>query len=130
MKSFPDVHGALDELSAIYSGSVANLREGIEAYLRDGTRPTARARAQGAFAYPELAIEYDAAAGAPSLTRAYARLTVPGRYASSIARPELFRDYLAEQLGHLVADYGVKLSVGRSASEIPYPYVLDGSGID
>ena len=34
------------------------------------------------------------------------------------------------QLEHLIPDYGVDISVGRSRSEIPYPYVLDGSGID
>jgi AMP nucleosidase len=42
----------------------------------------------------------------------------------------LFRDYLREQLEHLIRDYPVKISVGTSASEIPYPYVLDGSDLD
>ena len=48
----------------------------------------------------------------------------------SIARPALFRDYLQTQLEHLVNDYGVEVSVGKSRSEIPYAYVLDGSGIN
>jgi AMP nucleosidase len=126
---FPEVAAALDEVGAIYDASVANLRDAIETYLRDGTRPTLEERAQGRFAYPELSIEYDAAV-TPALSRAYARLNLAGRYATSIARPALFRDYLAEQLGHLVRDYGVKLAVGRSASEIPYPYVLDGAALD
>mgnify|MGYP006196759945 CR=1 FL=1 len=51
----------------------------------------------------------------------------PISYATSIARPHMFRDYLIEQLGYLVRDYKVEISVSRSASEIPYPYVLDGS---
>lgn len=42
----------------------------------------------------------------------------------------MFRDYLRTQLEYLVADYGVEIEVGRSASEIPYAYVLDGSGIN
>jgi AMP nucleosidase len=127
---FSDVRAAIDELCAIYEASVANLRQGIVEYVRDGTRPTPEARAQGCFAYPELAIEYEASAAPPQLSRAYARLNQPGRYASSVARPELFRHYLAEQLDHLVEDFGVRLSVARSGSEIPYPYVLDGAGID
>jgi len=57
-------------------------------------------------------------------------MTQPGTYACSIARPALFRDYLQTQLEHLTTDYGVDISVGRSRSEIPYPYVLDGSGIN
>src|SRR5690606_20131017 len=122
-----DVESVLEELAAIYERSASNLREAIDAYVRTGERPTPEQRAQGFFAYPELRIDYEPSAAVRSISRAYGRLNEPGRYTSSIARPQLFRDYLAEQLGHLVADYGVKLSVGHSASEIPYPYVLDGS---
>jgi len=126
----PNVRAAVDELCAIYDASVANLRAAISAYVRDGTRPTPEARAQGCFAYPELRIEHVSSASPPSLSRAFARLNLPGSYASSVAQPSLYRGYLTEQLGHLVGDYGVELQVGRSASEIPYAYVLDGAGID
>ena len=126
---FPEVSAALDELCAIYDASVANLRTAIAQYVEAGVRPTPEARAQGCFAYPELRIEHESSVPPPPLSRAFARLNLPGSYATSIAQPALFRGYLTEQLNHLVADYGVTLSVGRSASEIPYPYALDGSGI-
>ena len=126
---FPEVRAAIDELCAIYEASVKNLRDAIGRYVKNGERPTAEARAQGCFAYPELRIAHDRSAAPPPLSRAFARLNLPGSYATSIAQPALFRDYLIEQLNHLVADYGVKISVSRSASEIPYPYALDGSGI-
>lgn len=128
--NFPEVDAAIDELCSIYGASVTNLRTAIQNYVRDRSRPSPEARAQGCFAYPELRLEYEPAGTPPSLSRAYARLNQPGCYASSVGRPELFRDYLAEQLDHLVADFGVKLSVGRSASEIPYPYVLEEAGIE
>jgi AMP nucleosidase len=51
-------------------------------------------------------------------------------YATSIARPDLFRDYLVEQLEHLNRDYDVAISVGRSTSEIPYAYVIENSGVE
>ena len=127
MTRMDDVEAALDELGAIYDRSASNLRDAIDAYVRIGKAPTLDERAQGCFAYPELRIDYERSSPVRPVSRAYGRLNEPGRYTSSIARPQLFRDYLAEQLGHLIADYGVKLSVGRSASEIPYPYVLDGS---
>ena len=63
------------------------------------------------------------------LPRAFARLNQAGVYVTSIARPELFRDYLVDQLDHLTRDYDVKVSVGHSASEIPYAYVIENSGI-
>jgi AMP nucleosidase len=61
------------------------------------------------------------------LIRAYARITVPGDYATTITCPELYRDYLTRQLELLIADFGVEVSVAASAIEIPYPYVLDGA---
>jgi AMP nucleosidase len=128
-RKFPEVSAVIEELCAIYDASVANLRLAIAEYVKDGTRPTPEARAQGCFAYPELRVEHDSSVPPRPLTRAFARLNHSGGYATSIAQPALFRDYLTEQLGHLVADYGVTLSVGRSASEIPYPYALDGSGV-
>jgi AMP nucleosidase len=65
--------------------------------------------------------------GAPRMTRAYARVTVPGDYATTITRPALFRTYLIEQLDLLFADFDVEVEAVRGTAEIPYPYVLDGA---
>lgn len=124
------IHRIVDQLAGIYDESVDNLREAVAGYVRDRTPPDAASRAAGAFAYPELRIDYAGKFPRPSVARAFARLTQPGTYASSIARPRLFRDYLVEQLEHLSRDYEVDISVGRSASEIPYPYVIENSGIE
>src|SRR3954447_20967860 len=129
MKSAFNAHDIVDQLAAIYDESVANLRQSLSRYVDDGTSPDARARKKGAFAYPELRVDYGGKAPAAPLARAFARLNQPGIYATSIARPELFRDYLVDQLEHLNRDYDVSISVGRSASEIPYAYVIENSGI-
>ncbi|HZC37579.1 MAG TPA: AMP nucleosidase [Sphingomicrobium sp.] len=129
-KTHKPAHAIVDELAAIYEDSVANLRQALADYVRDRTRPDAAARANGSFAYPELRIEYADKLPRPVVSRAFARLNQPGTYATSIARPALFRDYLIEQLEHLERDYDVKISVGRSASEIPYAYVIENSGIE
>ena len=124
-----NAHAIIDQLAAIYDESVANLRQALASYVQDGTPPAADARRNGAFAYPELRIDYGGNMPGAAPARAFARLTQPGTYATSIARPELFRDYLVDQLEHLARDYDVKVSVGRSASEIPYAYVIENSGI-
>jgi AMP nucleosidase len=130
--SSPNPERIADQLCSIYDESVANLREALTAYLRNGEKPDPKARSKGCFAYPELRVEYHPKTPRPATTptRAFARLNDPGLYASSIARPALFRDYLVVQLRHLIDDYGVDVSVGRSGSEIPYPYVIDESGIE
>ena len=125
-----DISAIVDQLCSIYDQSVTNLRDALAAYCEQGRHPDPIERAEGAFAYPELRVTYSGEQTAGRLTRAFARLTQPGTYACSIARPALFRDYLRTQLEHLTTDYGVDISVGRSRSEIPYPYVLDGSGIN
>ena len=125
-----DIPALLDELCAIYDSSVARLREAVAAFVRDGTLPDAAERAGGQFTYPELRIDYEPGGPRPKLSRAFARLNQPGTYVASIARPHLFRTYLQDQLEILARDYSARISVGRSSSEIPFPYVLDGSDID
>jgi len=122
-----DIPGLIDRLCAMSDESVAALRSALARYLLKDERPDPQARAEGLFAYPELRIEYrdDKPVNFPA--RAFGRLNQPGRYAISVARPRQFRKYLTEQLEYLVRDYEVEVSVGRSASEIPYPYVLDGT---
>ncbi len=116
----------VDQISAIHAAATAALRDALRAYLDHGTIPEAAARMQGDWAYPELRL-YFAGGGAPRPVRAFARLNRPGHYATTITRPELYRDYLIEQLALLQADYDVKIEVGRSTVEIPYPFVLDGA---
>jgi AMP nucleosidase len=122
-----DIPALVDSLCEISDKSISCLRSALARYLNDGERPDPEARARGLFAYPELRIDYRHDQPTEFPTRAYGRLNRPGRYATSIAQPRLFRKYLTEQLHLLVEDYAVEVSVGRSASEIPYPYVLDGT---
>ena len=125
-----DTGAVVDRLAAIYDESVANLRKALSTYIEDRRPPDPADRANGCFAYPELRIDYRGQVPKSAPARAFARLTQPGIYATSIARPALFRDYLVDQLDHLHRDYDVHISVGRSASEIPYPYVIENSGIE
>ncbi len=122
-----EIPGLIDRLCDMFDQSVAALRSALACYLTSGERPDAAARAAGVFAYPELRIDYrdDRPVNFPA--RAFGRLNQPGTYAISITRPRQFRKYLAEQLEYLVRDYQVEVTVARSPSEIPYPYVHDGS---
>jgi AMP nucleosidase len=117
----------IEQLCDTYDASVTALRGALARYLLKGERPDPAGRADGLFAYPELRIDYRDDKPVKFPARAFGRLNQPGRYAISIARPRQFRKYLAEQLEYLIRDYAVEVSVGRSPSEIPYPYVLDGT---
>jgi len=117
----------VERLNDEYQASVTALRSALQRFLDDGTAPDPKLRQNGAFTYPELRLFWPPGQDFPRLSRAYARLSAPGAYAVTVTRPDLFGPYLAEQLTLLMRDFDVQLSVGRSAQEIPFPYVLDGT---
>jgi AMP nucleosidase len=118
---------AVDALTALYTQSAQRLYAALDSYLQGGPPPTPEQRAAGAFAYPELRLTYHPNGPAPPSARAFAKFTQPGTYVSTITRPQVFREYLLEQLEMLAADYPVHIAVGMSEAEIPYPYVWDES---
>jgi len=121
---------ALDKLEKLYDNAVSALRSAIEEYTQRGSLPDVDARSEGLFVYPSLRVSWDGVPRGGKKTRAYARFTHPGSYATTITQPALFRDYLEEQLGLLCDDYGIRIEVEPSQHEIPYPYVIDGLNLD
>lgn len=117
----------VERLDHEYRASVEALRAALKAFMDGGGPPDPALREAGAFAYPELRLAWPAGKPYPRIGRAYARMSQPGRYAVTVTRPDLFRDYLVEQLTLLIQDFGVELEAGRSQQEIPFPYVLDGA---
>ncbi|MCE2841963.1 MAG: AMP nucleosidase [Novosphingobium sp.] len=115
------------ELVRVYDEAVATLRSDIANFAADGTLPPAERRASRAWCYPELRITYTGVETRPDLARAFGRLAQPGTFTTTVTRPALFADYLTEQLGLLADDYDIEVTVGRSAQEIPFPYVIDAS---
>jgi AMP nucleosidase len=118
---------AVARLVEVYDLAVTALRAALQEYLKNGTKPDLIDRAAGVFGYPELKLTWRADVPPPRLNRAYARLSVPGTYTTTVTRPDMFRDYLLEQLTLLEQDYGVSYEVAPSTQEIPFPYVLDGA---
>ncbi len=120
---------AVGRLEDLYNRSVANLRDAVRTFLRTGERPDAEARAKGLFTYPQLVVTWFGERPTGLETRAYARLSRPGVYATTVTRPDLFGSYILEQLTLLEQDYGAVFEVRPSEQEIPFPYVLDGSDV-
>ena len=115
------------ELARIYDEAVACLRADILAFARTRTPPPAERHDARAWCYPELRLRYTGEERTAGIARAFGRLSRSGDYTTTITRPHLFADYLAEQLDLLTQDYTVEVTVGRSEQAIPFPYVLDGN---
>ncbi len=114
------------DLARIYDEAIATLRADILAFAQTRRPPPPERVAQRAWCYPELRLRYTGEERTSQIARAFGRLSRAGDYATTITRPHLFADYLAEQLELLMRDYAVEITVGRSSQAIPFPYVLDG----
>jgi len=116
---------AIDKATELYEAAVTRLRAALEAFVLRSETPNPKSRTNGDFCYPELRLIYDPAGPPPPLSRAFAKLSEAGLYTTTITQPAFFRAYFLDQLNHIFADYKVRLEVHVSASEIPYPYVLE-----
>ena len=117
----------INQLVTEYEASVKRLQVALAAYLKDKIVPSADQRASNDFCYPELVITYAGKTRETKSNLAFGKLEKIGTFRTTFTKPDLFAEYIAEQLDLLVEQYELDISVGRSKQEIPFPYVLDGS---
>ncbi|OWY00752.1 AMP nucleosidase [Thioclava sp. F1Mire-8] len=117
-ESFTDAAEAVARLEALYDEATAFLLEKFNETLES---KTARNRFR-AF-YPEVRISV------PSHIKADSRLSfghvaLPGTYMATITRPDLFRNYLTQQLGLLIKNHNIPVTIGPSDTPIPVHFAV------
>jgi AMP nucleosidase len=119
-----------NQLRTHFRTSVDALKADIAAFVADGTPPPADALARGMYNYPALKITATGTLreGVKDHNLSFGRIDRAGEFVTSITRPDLFGDYIAEQLGLILRHYAVRIEVVASHQAIPFPYVLDPSG--
>jgi AMP nucleosidase len=117
----------INQLVTEYEASVKRLQLALAAYLKDRIPPTADQRASNDFCYPELVVTYAGKTRDTKSNLAFGKLEKIGTFRTTFTKPDLFAEYIGEQLDLLLEQYELEISVGRSKQEIPFPYVLDGS---
>jgi AMP nucleosidase len=117
-REFNDPDAALAHATAIYDAGVAHLRQQLQAFL-DGNQPGERVRAT----YPYVRIRVDTVLRADSRL-AYGFVAGPGRYETTLTRPELFGNYYREQFRLLLRNHAVALEIGASDEPIPVHFSL------
>jgi AMP nucleosidase len=110
---FTDAHAAVARVEEICERHTAFLRAHFEAFL-GGEVPARRVRA----CYPFIRIT------TATHTRLDSRLSYgfvsgPGIYETTVTRPDLFREYLTEQIALLLENHGVAVEIGVSDEPIP-----------
>jgi AMP nucleosidase len=112
-QAFTDAAAAVDRLEQIYERNTKFLRDRFEAYCHGGTIP-GRVRAF----YPFVRITTSSYARLDSRL-SYGFVARPGVHETSVTRPDLFRNYLTEQIRLLIENHGVPVEIGESNEPIP-----------
>ncbi|MDJ0827095.1 MAG: AMP nucleosidase [Rhodobacter sp.] len=120
---FRDATSAVNRLTEIYDAGTRFLRAHFEETLRTGM-PASRFRA----CYPEIRIATTSFAQVDSRL-SFGHVAEPGTYATTVTRPDLFRGYLIQQIGLLVENHKLPVSIGPSATPIPVHFAVGAEGV-
>ncbi|MDH2327927.1 AMP nucleosidase [Cereibacter sp. SYSU M97828] len=120
-EAFMDAGAAVARLREIYDIATGFLAQAF-AETVGGHRPATRVRAF----YPEVRIT------TTSFTRVDSRLSfgyvaAPGTYATTVTRPDLFANYLTQQIDLLIQNHGVPVVIGASDTPMPVHFALAGT---
>nr|WP_272002589.1 AMP nucleosidase [Roseovarius sp. ZX-A-9] len=115
---FTDAQAAVDHLCTLYDMAVQFLCQSFDAAMA-GPVPNRRFRAF----YPEIRITTTSFAKIDSRL-SFGHVSAPGTHATTITRPDLFRDYLTQQIELLISNHGVPVSIGVSDTPIPVHFAV------
>ncbi|WP_116085599.1 AMP nucleosidase [Tropicimonas sp. IMCC34011] len=121
-RPYTDPAEAVERLCELYSEATHFLAESFAGAIT-GPTPTARFRAF----YPEIRLRTTTYAKADSRL-AFGHVASPGTYSTTVTRPDLFREYLTQQIGFLIQNHGQPVMIGPSTTPIPIHFADDGQG--
>ncbi len=113
MRRFRDAGEAVAYLQTLYDSAASFLTERFQSTLL-GEVPGARCRAF----YPEIRITTTSYAQIDTRL-SFGHTTEPGTYSTTVTRPDLFRDYLTQQIDLLIQNHGVDILIGPSQTPMP-----------
>ncbi|MCK6418946.1 MAG: AMP nucleosidase, partial [Alphaproteobacteria bacterium] len=108
----------LKAVQKIYEANVAFLQDEFKRYVA-GKMPKKRIRA----CYPAVRLEVDVARR-PDSRLSYGFASRPGRYGTTLTRPDIFKNYYLRQFDLLLKNHAVPLEVSVSTTPIPIHFAL------
>ncbi|WP_444463470.1 AMP nucleosidase [Rhodobacter capsulatus] len=118
--TFTDPAAAVARLEQLYAEATGFLLQKFNEVLATGRADT-RFRAF----YPEVRITVTSHLKADSRL-SFGHVSSPGTKVATITRPDLFRNYLTQQIGLLMRNHGVPVQIGPSDTPIPVHFAVAG----
>lgn len=119
-KPYSDPAEAVAELKRLYEEATLFLRERFAEVLRGGP-PECRYRAY----YPEIRLttaSYDHLDSRLS----FGHVSEPGTYSTTVTRPDLYENYLTQQIALVTKNHATSVSIGVSTTPIPLHFAMSG----
>ncbi len=124
-QSFNDAQQAVVALKTLYDRNTAFLRDSFK-LVGEGRDNNRRFRAF----YPEISVSTASFAQVDSRL-AYGHMPSPGLYSTTVTRPDLFENYLVDQLRVIMRNHGVPVTVSESETPIPVHFAfVEGTYVD
>ena len=120
---FTDAEAAVKRLVELHDEAAAFLHAAFAETVAAG-QPKARYRAF----YPEIRVTTTSHAKADSRL-SFGHVASPGTYSTTVTRPDLFGNYLQQQIRLIVQNHGVPVSIGQSATPIPIHFAMGNSTV-
>lgn len=119
-ESFADAAAAVARLEQLYDEATTFLARAFSDAVLNG-RPAGRIRAF----YPEIRLTVTTFDKTDSRL-SFGHVSAPGTYATTVTRPDLFRNYLIQQLSLLIQNHGQPVTIGASETPIPLHFAVTG----
>jgi AMP nucleosidase len=118
--TFTDAAEAVARLEHLYDHATSFLIRHFSATVTTG-KPQTQIRAF----YPEIRLTVTSHDKIDSRL-SFGHVARPGTYSTTITRPDLFRNYLTQQIGLLMENHGVPVQIGLSDTPIPVHFAVAG----
>jgi AMP nucleosidase len=120
---FTDAAAAMAQVQTIYNAQIEHLRSAMQRFVAGGDAETQPSKLQKVRAfYPFVRIHTDTMLRSqlPDLARlSFGFVAEPGRYETTLTRPDLYANYYLEQFRLLLQNHKVVLEIGTSTQPIP-----------
>ncbi|MCK8484543.1 AMP nucleosidase [Aliiroseovarius sp. S2029] len=117
-ETFTNAKAAVLRLQELYEQSCAFLRDRFEQSV-SGDQPDTRFRAF----YPQICLTTTSHAQIDTRL-SFGHVAAPGQYSTTITRPDLFENYLTQQIALLLEHHGVPVQIGLSDTPIPVHFAV------
>lgn len=126
LRSFATADEAVARITALYDAASEQMHERYRRFVAGEREPEYLADVF----YPYVGIEITPDQLTTSPRPTYGSLRKGGVHGTTLTRPDLFHNYLHEQLSLLINNHGAPIQVGLSDQPIPLPFMIESATAD